>query len=174
MQFIEGAAIVIIVVSLIFRRWDPTGGWPSSSEWQESARDWGLKGITIQVSNDDTVRLALRSLNSAAKWALISIKIYNSMERIENLIGQKLAFYGRRRFINFLTRSHDWPLSWTPTHRISLLFIEYYPPIYDLVFQAAHFLQIYLVKGCMHFHSNLRVPHPLSTTPSSILSPESY
>jgi len=81
MQFIEGDAIVNSVVSFIFRRWDPPGGWPSSSEFQESARDWGFNGITIQVSNYDTVRLALRSLNNTAKWALISIKIYLSLRR---------------------------------------------------------------------------------------------
>jgi hypothetical protein len=174
-QFVEGTAIVNSVVSFIFRRWDPPGGWPSSSKWKESARDWGFNGITIQVSSDDTVRLTLRSLNNTAKWALISIKIYNPMERIENLIRQKLiyefpTFYGTRTFITFLTRSHVWPLFWTPTHRISLLYIEYYPPIYYLVFQAAPFLQIFVVKICTHFHSILCVPRALSTTPSSILS----
>lgn len=130
MQFIKGTATVNSVISFIFRRWDPPGGGPSSSGWQESARDWGFNGITIQVSNDDTVRLALLSLNNTAKWALNSIQIYNSMERIENLIGQKLVyefpiFYGRRRSIALLTRYHDWPLFWArwirsaPSHRIS-------------------------------------------------------
>jgi hypothetical protein len=87
----------------------------------------------------------------------------------DKLVAPKLdkkfpLFYGTRKFITLFTTAHHLSLYWarsiqsTPSHPISLRFVQYYPPIYAAVFQAVSFPTIPPSELRMYIYTSYVLP----------------